>query len=160
MAAVTKAAYRRRRVLGWREWIELPELCGTPIKAKLDTGARTSALHAPDLEITQTGGATVASFVLHPKQRSAAGAVRVEWPVRGFRRVRSSNGRVETRPLIVTVARAARVEWPIEITLAPRDQMGFRMLLGRSALRKRFLVDSGRSFLAARALVIKRRSKP
>ena len=156
---MTKTRHRSRAVLGWREWIELPELCVTPIKAKLDTGARSSALHAMDLEITEAGGATVASFVLHPAQRSAAGAVRVQWPVRGFRRVRSSNGRVETRPLIVTVARAARVEWPIEVTLASRDEMGFRMLLGRSALRKRFLVDSGRSFLATRVPAKKRRRR-
>ena len=159
MAGVTKSRQRSRKVLGWREWIELPELCAAPIKAKLDTGARTSALHALDLRITRTGSATLASFVLHPIQRSAEGAVRVEWPVLGFRRVRSSNGRVETRPLIVTLARAARIDWPIEITLAARDEMGFRMLLGRSALRKRFLVDPGRSFLAART-VAKRRRRP
>ncbi len=141
---------KTRKVIGWREWIELPELCKVPIKAKIDTGARTSALHAFDLTITGTGEAARASFELHPVQRSSAGAVRVECPVLGFRRVRSSNGRVETRPLIVTVARAAGVEWPIEMTLAPRDEMGFRILLGRAALRRRFQVDPGRSFLAAK----------
>ncbi len=142
---------KSKTVIGWREWIELPELCATPLKAKIDTGARTSALHAFDLTLRESGGATVASFLLHPVQRSSAGAVRVEWPVQGFRKVRSSNGRVETRPVIVTNARAAGVEWPIEVTLASRDEMGFRMLLGRGALRQRFHVDPGRSFLTTRA---------
>jgi hypothetical protein len=146
-----KRRRKPRPVLGWREWIELPELCATPVKAKIDTGARTSALHAHDLEIFEAGGVSVAAFELHPLQRSAAGTVRVEWPVLGFRRVRSSNGRVETRPVIVTTARIDHVTWPIEITLASRDEMGFRMLLGRSAVRRRFLVDPGRSFLAAKA---------
>jgi len=82
--------------------------------------------------------------------------VRVEWPVAGFRRVRSSNGRVETRPWIVTTARAGGRAWPIEMTLASRDEMGFRMLLGRGALRKRFLVDPGRSFLVTEAPRLKR----
>lgn len=145
-----KTRRKTKPIIGWREWIELPDLCANPIKTKIDTGARTSALHAFDLEITTVGGARMASFVLHPAQRSAAGAVRVEWPVEDFRRVRSSNGRVETRPVIVTTARAAQVDWPIEVTLASRDEMGFRMLLGRSALRKRFLVDPGRSFLATK----------
>ena len=142
---------KTRTVIGWREWVRLPDLCPARIKAKIDTGARTSALHAFDLRIRETGGAMVASFELHPKQRSSAGAVRVECPVLGFRKVRSSDGRVETRPLIVTTARAAGIQWPIEVTLASRDEMGFRMLLGRSALSRRFLVDPGRSFLAAAA---------
>ena len=146
-------------VIGWREWIELPELCTSPLKAKVDTGARTSALHALDLRIRETGGTPIASFTLNPMQRSAEGAVRVECPILGFRRVRSSNGRVETRPCIVTPARAGSVEWPIEITLAARDEMGFRMLLGRAALRRRFLVDPGRSYLASRPPRAKRRKR-
>ena len=151
--------HKARTVIGWREWVELPELCASPVKAKVDTGARTSALHALDLEIRQTGGGRIATFTLHPMQRTAEGAVRVECPILGFRRVRSSNGRVETRPWIVTPLRAGGVEWPIEITLAARDEMGFRMLLGRAALRRRFLVDAGRSFLASRPPRAKRRKR-
>ena len=143
------AARKRKVRIGWREWVQLPELCPTPIKAKVDTGARTSALHAFDLALREIDGHTIACFELHPIQRSRAGAVRVEWPVLGFRRVRSSNGRTERRPLVVTRARAGRVEWPIEITLASRDEMGFRMLLGRAALRRRFVIDPGRSFLTS-----------
>ena len=154
-----KRRRKPRKIIGWREWIELPELCETPIKAKIDSGARTSALHAFDLTLSETGGETIAAFELHPAQRTSTGAVRVEWPVLGFRRVRSSNGRVETRPLIVTAARAGGVEWPIEVTLASRDEMGFRMLLGRSALRRRFLVDPGRSFLAREAPAPRRKRR-
>lgn len=136
-----------RVLIGWREWVLLPELCPLPIKAKVDTGARTSALHALALEVHSRPEGTFASFELHPLQRSAEGAVQVEWPVLGYRRVRSSNGRVETRPVIRTLARAGSTSWPIEVTLAAREEMGFRMLLGRSALRRRFVIDPGRSFL-------------
>jgi len=150
---------KARTVIGWREWIELPALCATPLKAKIDTGARTSALHAFSLSLTEVGDATVASFVLQPVQRSSAGAVSVELPIAGFRRVRSSNGRVETRPLVIVSVRAGRIEWPIEVTLASRDEMGFRMLLGRSALRRRFLVDPVRSFLATKPPPKKRKAR-
>lgn len=150
---------KARTVIGWREWIELPELCASRIKAKVDTGARTSALHALDLRISEAGGARLATFTIHPMQRSAKGATRIECPIHGFRRVRSSNGRVETRPWIVTLVRAGGVQWPIEITLAARDEMGFRMLLGRAALRRRFLVDPGRSFLAGRPPRARRRKE-
>ncbi|MEQ8719392.1 MAG: RimK/LysX family protein [Acidimicrobiales bacterium] len=138
---------RQRPVVGWREWLVLPELCETPLKAKVDTGARTSALHAFRLEVVPGEAGPVASFEMHPVQRSARGAVRVEWPVQGFRRVRSSNGKVESRPVIRTTASVGGITWPIDVTLTSRDAMGFRMLLGRSALKSRFVVDPGRSFL-------------
>ena len=134
-------------VAGWREWVALPEMSGVALKAKLDTGARTSALHAFDLDIVDGELGPVAAFELHPVQRSGLDAVAIEAPITTFRRVRSSNGRVETRPVVTTTLRLGATEWPIDITLTSRDQMGFRMLLGRSALRRRFLVDSGRSFL-------------
>ncbi|MDH3754644.1 MAG: RimK/LysX family protein [Acidimicrobiia bacterium] len=134
-------------VIGWREWIALPELCSSPIKAKIDTGARTSALHAFGLEINEEEGVTLATFEVHPDQRSSRAAEKVTCPVQSFRRVRSSNGKVELRPVIVTDARLGDTGWPIEITLTSRDQMGFRILLGRAAVRKRFLVNPGRSYL-------------
>lgn len=133
--------------IGWREWVALPDMSRIPVKAKIDTGARTSALHAFGLRIVRGDGTDRASFELHPIQRSSAGSVRVEMPVVAFRRVRSSNGHVENRPVIRTMVRLGDHEWPIDITLTSRDTMGFRMLLGRSALRRRFLVDPGRSFL-------------
>lgn len=143
---------RKRKVrplIGWRELIELPELSPVPIKVKIDTGARTSALHAFDLEVEEIDGVAFATFDLHPRQRSSANAVAVRWPVQGYRRVRSSNGETELRPVIVTLARLGGIEWPIEVTLTTRDQMGFRMLLGRAAMRKHFLIHPGRSFVAS-----------
>ena len=133
--------------VGWREWVTLPEMSELPVKAKIDTGARTSALHAFGLWIVDRDGTDWASFELHPVQRSSAGSVRVEAPVVSYRRVRSSNGQVENRPVVRTPVRLGGLEWPIEVTLASRDAMGFRMLLGRAAVRSRFLVDPGRSFL-------------
>lgn len=133
--------------IGWTERIELPDLSPASILAKIDTGARTSALHAFDLEILKEGGASIASFEVRPRRDSPKDAVRVQCPVLEFRPVRSSNGQEEVRPVIETRARLGDIEWPIEVTLAGRDEMGFRMLLGRAAVRDRFLVDPGRTHL-------------
>lgn len=138
---------RPKPLIGWREWVELPELCSSPIKAKVDTGARTSALHAFGLKTLDTDDGIMAVFELHPQQRSGAGAESVTYPVKSFRRVRSSNGKVEERPVIVTDALLGDAQWPIEVTLTSRDHMGFRMLLGRAAVRGRFLIHPGRSYL-------------
>lgn len=134
-------------VVGWREWVSLPELCPDPVKAKIDTGARTSSLHAFNLKMVERAeDAVVASFEVHPKQGSSAPSYRVEVPVRGFRDVRSSSGHLERRPVITAQIGVGDQRFEIEITLTARDEMGFRMLLGRSALRRRFVVDPGRSF--------------
>ncbi len=132
-------------VIGWRELLTLPDLCPTPMKVKIDTGARTSALHAFALQVIDRDGIPTATFEIHPRQRSKADAIRVEVPIHEMRDVRSSNGHVERRPVIRTRAMIGEIEWPIDITLTSRDQMGFRMLLGRAALRRRFLVNPGRS---------------
>ena len=137
-------------IVGWREWVELPALLDVPVKAKVDTGARTSALHAFSLRLTEAGGTTTAHFQIHPTQRSIRGSVEVSCEVLGFRQIRSSNGRTENRPVIRTTALLGAVRWPIEVTLTSRDAMGFRMLLGRSALKGRFLVDPGRSYLQSK----------
>lgn len=141
-----------RPVIGWREWVELPTLCRSPIKAKVDTGARTSSLHAFGLEISSLGDSTMATFEIQPMQRSATGAQHVSYPVQSFRTVRSSNGRDEKRPVIVVPVRLGDLTWPIEVTLTSRDQMGFRMLLGRAAIKRRFVIDPGRSYVLSRSL--------
>lgn len=133
--------------LGWREWVALPELGVEAIKAKIDTGARTSSLHAFDLEISERDGEPWVEFSVHPVQRIDEPAVSVSARVTEHREVRSSNGEVEQRPVIVTDVEVAGQRFPIEVTLTNRDEMGFRMLLGRSAVRDRFLVDPGESFL-------------
>ena len=133
--------------IGWREWIGLPDLCPTAIKAKVDTGARTSSLHAFDLSLHGTGDDAVVEFEIHPHQRSAHDAIAVRVPVIGIRKVRPSTGHAELRPVIRTTLRVGEHRFPIDVTLTSRDAMGFRLLIGRSALRRHFLVDSGRSFL-------------
>ena len=143
-------ATRRARTLdtiGWREWVRLPDLCSVPMKAKIDTGARTSSLHAFDLIIHGSGDDAEVEFEIHPHQRSSRDGVSVRHPVTAFRKVRSSTGHSERRPVIRTPVRVGDHCYDIEITLTSRDAMGFRMLLGRSALRRRFAVDAGRSFL-------------
>jgi hypothetical protein len=131
--------------------VGLPGLGVEAIKAKLDTGARTSSLHAFGLERFTRDGASMVRFEVHPAQRSAKGALRVEAPILEERSVRSSSGQEELRPVILTEVALSGRAWPIELTLARRDAMGFRMLLGRQALRRRAVVDPGRSFLAGGA---------
>jgi len=140
----------RRPVLGWREWVALPELGVGAIKAKLDTGARTSSLHAFRLKRFTRDGEAMVRFEVHPVQRSTQGTRTVEALVVEERSVRSSSGQEERRPVIVTDLELGGERWPIELTLTRRDAMGFRMLLGRQALRKRAVVDPGRSFVTGR----------
>lgn len=137
-------------VIGWREWVGLPDFGIEAIKVKVDTGARSSSLHAFDLREFERDGATWVRFRVHPVQRSRDRTVQVEARVLEHRAVRSSDGRVSRRPVILARVRLLGLEWPVELTLAGRDEMGFRMLLGREAIRRRFLVDSGRSFLGGR----------
>lgn len=144
-------------VIGWREWVSLPDLKIPRIKAKVDTGARTSSLHAFNLQKFKRDGATWVRFQVHPVQRKNDPTVEIEAKVLEFRPVRSSNGIVTMRPVIVTNVELLGITWPVELTLASRDTMGFRMLLGREAFRKRFLVDAGKSYYGGKP---KRQKKP
>ncbi|HER19499.1 MAG TPA: ATP-dependent zinc protease [Chromatiales bacterium] len=137
-------------IIGWREWISLPELGIDRVKAKVDTGARTSSLHAFDLRVDDDAEPPVVRFRVHPIQRSTRETVECEAPLLEWRWVRSSNGRREKRPVVATDVCVKGQSWSIEVTLASRDLMGFRMLLGREAFRRRFLVNAGRSFLTTR----------
>jgi len=136
-----------KRNVGWREWVALPSLDTDWIKAKVDTGARSSSLHADDIEIIDGPEGQIVEFSISPWQRSSMDTVRVKAPLLDWRSVRSSSGESEERPTILTPVRVRKRNVKIELTLSNRDQMGFRMLLGREALRGRFLVDSGRSYL-------------
>jgi hypothetical protein len=133
--------------IGWREWVGLPDLRVGAIKAKIDTGARTSALHAYRIEPFRRGGALWLRFELHPIQRSEAMKVTCEAHAIDERTVRNSGGGVERRYIITTLLKLGDASWPIELALANRDQMGFRMLLGRTALQGRALIEPGRSYL-------------
>ncbi len=132
--------------LGWREWAALPDLGVRSIKVKLDTGARTSSLHAFGMRRFTRDGQEMVRFEIHPVQRSRASSVKVEAPVLEERSIRNSGGAVEVRPVIETTLELAGQRWPIELTLTGRDEMGFRMLLGRQALRGRVLIDPATSF--------------
>lgn len=133
-------------MLGWREWAALPELGIGRIKVKVDTGARSSALHAFDVVREERAGETWVRFKIHPVQRDARETIEARARLVDEREVRSSTGRATLRPVIETRIVIGGEAWPIEITLVRRDLMGFRMLLGRQAVRRRFLVDPGRSF--------------
>ncbi len=137
-------------IIGWREWVALPELGIKTIKAKVDSGARSSSLHAFDMKIFSREGRQWVSFKVHPIQRSNEKIVNIEAPILEFRSVKSSSGIAKMRPVIVTEVEILGKRWPVELTLAGRDNMGFRMLLGREAFRGRYLVDGGKSFYGGR----------
>lgn len=135
-------------IVGWREWVEMPEFLVSPLKAKIDTGARTSALHAHGLELISDGDDVLARFEILPTQGNTNESTVVETRVLEQRIVRSSNGADEMRPVIRTDLTLGSHRWKIEVTLSDRELMGFRMLIGRTALRNRFMVDPNRSYCA------------
>ncbi len=137
-------------IIGWREWVGLPDFGIDKIKVKVDTGARSSSLHAFDLEYFDRKGEKWVRFQVHPVQRKRDKIVEVEAKILEFRSVRSSSGVASHRPVIVTNVNLLGQCWPVELTLASRDEMGFRMLLGREAIRRRFLVNPGKSFYGGR----------
>lgn len=136
--------------IGWREWVSIPQLGIDSIKAKVDTGARTSSLHAFKIKTFEQEGVEYVRFLVHPVQRKSQPTIECVCPIYEYRKVRSSSGHVTRRPVIVVEIEAVGTRLAVELTLANRDQMGFRMLLGREALRGRFLVDSGKSYLGGR----------
>jgi Uncharacterized protein conserved in archaea len=135
--------------IGWREWLGLPDLGISWIKAKIDTGARTSALHTFELEVAHEAGRKIARFGVHPYQRDTDIVRWCQAPVIDERRVRDSGGHREWRFVIETPVRLGDREWPIEITLTARDTMLFRMLVGRTAMRS-IRIDPLASFLTGR----------
>lgn len=135
---------------GWREWVRLPEI-GVPwIKAKLDTGARTSSLHAFDVEEFGREDQAWVRFKVCPWQDSLEEEVVVERPVHDRRHVRSSSGHVEERVVVRLPLVLMGQPLHTEFTLSNRDSMGFRMLVGRQALRQGFTVAPGESFLGGK----------
>ncbi|MEM7263400.1 MAG: RimK/LysX family protein [Planctomycetota bacterium] len=133
-------------IIGWREWLALPDLSVPRIKAKVDTGARSSSLHAHEIETFRRRGRDFVRFEIHPVQRKRKPVVRAEAELLEMRKVKSSGGHVTLRPVIMTSVALLGQEWEVELTLATRDAMGFRMLLGRQAIRGRMVVDPGRSY--------------
>lgn len=145
--------------IGWREWVRLPCLAEGTLKAKVDTGARTSSLHAFDLVETTRDGEPWLEFSFHPLQRDAETVERGSARLVDRRRVTPSNGQSELRFVVETDLGLDGQRFPIELTLTNRDAMGFRMLLGRRAIRERFLVDVRRSYLGAESKAVRRQAR-
>lgn len=122
------------KTIGWREWVSLPDLGIPAIKAKVDTGAKTSALHAFRIQRVRGNGEDRVRFWIHPLRRRRDVEIVCEAQVSDCRRVKDSGGHAEERYIIITPVRAGDREWPIELSLTSRDDMLFRMLLGRSAI--------------------------
>jgi hypothetical protein len=138
---------RKKKIAGWREWVALPDLHIKRIKAKLDTGARTSALHASKITPFTKDGAAYVRFVVHPIQRKKRPTSTCVALVIDHRRIMDSGGRSEERYIVRTTLSIGQSQWPVELSLTNRDQLGFRMLIGRQALRLRCVVDPSRSFV-------------
>ena len=145
-------------VLGWREWVSLPELGIDRIKAKVDTGARTSALHAFDVRLEEISNKKIVKFSIHPKQRDLDLVIECQAPLVEEREVRDSGGHSELRYVIETQIAVGDTVHSAEITLTNRDTMGFRMLIGRTAMKGHYLVDPGRSFLTRKGKRKKKKS--
>ena len=137
-------------LVGWREWVSLPQAEVEWIKAKVDTGARSSSIHAFDLETHEIDGHEWVRFSLHPWQRSDDDVAELDLPVLDRRDVRSSNGQTEQRYAVAMDVTLAGRTITTVMTLSNRDEMGFRMLIGREALERGFLVDASRSYAGGR----------
>ena len=137
-------------IIGWREWVSLPELGIAKIKAKVDTGARTSALHAFSLKPFVENGKDKIHFEIHPIQHDTNHVIACVADIVDKRLVTDSGGHQEERFVIQTPMLIAGHTWSIEITLTERENMLFRMLLGRNALRKHFIINPARSFVTTR----------
>ena len=147
-----KKSTQPKAIIGWKEWIGLPDLGISAVKAKIDTGARTSALHIFNLEEFVANDRQMVRFGIHPLQRRKDIVRFCEAPVLEKRRVKDSGGHIEKRYVIRTTAVMGAESWPIDITLTNRDLMLFRMLLGRKAVENRFLINPGRSYRTGRSL--------
>ena len=148
-------------ICGWRELVHLPDLGIGPIVAKLDTGARSAALHAEDLEVYQSEAGQRIRFNAFVDDM-ASHAIRCDLPLAGMRRVKNTGGSIENRALVRTKISVGGRVWTADITLTDRAEMGVPMLLGRATIRRKFVVHPGKTFILTadeRATLVKKGSK-
>lgn len=143
-----------RECVGWREWVSLPLLGVERVLAKVDTGARSSCLHAFNVREISGGESPTIAFDIHPLHADDSLVIRCTSDLLEYRQIKSSNGEQEERPVVRVIMQLKGKQWPIDLTLTNRDAMGFRMLLGREAIRGRFVVDPGRSYLQGDPAII------
>ncbi len=141
---------KTKPVLGWREWVALPEFGIERIKAKVDTGARTSALHAFNLQTFEQDGQRMVRFKIHPIQNRTDKVTECVAKVVDERDVTDSGGHIEKRLVIKTTVQIGHDKRRVEMTLTDRDNMLFRMLLGRTAVRPHYVIDPNKSFLTSK----------
>jgi ribosomal protein S6--L-glutamate ligase len=146
--------------LGWEEWVALPDIGLPALKAKIDTGAKTSALHTDHMKSVRRGGVDMVEFRVHPARRRRDLEIICCAPVVDRRDVISSNGEKEQRYVIETRLDIGGYSWLIEVTLTNRETMSSRMLLGRQALQQGVIIDPGHSFLLPRLGYGRYRTKP
>lgn len=147
-----KERAKQLAIIGWREILSLPELNVGQVKAKIDTGARSSALHAFHCQEFKLQNKSMIRFQIHPIQHNNQHTILAEAELLEYRKVRNSGGQAQIRPVILTPVKLGEHQWQVELTLTNRDVMGFRMLLGRQAVRNRFLVNPGKSFLQSESV--------
>lgn len=150
LESVLKKPRRSKITIGWREWCSLPNLNIPAIKAKIDTGARTSSLHAFDIKTTHADQSDRVHFSIHPIQGNNKIVVQCHASILDERYVMSSNGHKELRCVISTTVNLGDLSWEIELTLSDRDPLRFRMLLGREALKKNIIINPSRSLSLGR----------
>ena len=144
---IRRPRVRSPKSIGWRERVSFPDFEVIGVKAKIDSGAQTSSIHAFRPRFSQKDDVEWVSFEIHPRRRSRKDAVRVKTKVKTRRRIRSSNGKRELRPVIETTMTLGGETFVAELTLANRHLMAYRMILGRSAMRGRFTINPGKSYL-------------
>jgi len=150
---------KRKRAAGWREWVSLPSIGVASIKAKLDTGARTSALHAFNIETYWSDGELWARFFVHPYQENDVREIACDARIEDIRTVTNPGGRRQRRLVIRTDIHLGGETWPIDLSLTDRDEMGFRLLIGRTAMHGNLIVDPDHSYVLGKRRWKKKKKK-
>lgn len=137
-------------IVGWKEWCSLPDLGIPIIKAKIDTGARTSSLHTTHMEHFKQNQKDYVKFMLYPLQKNTAIQKLCQAEVIDLRHIKNSGGHIEERAVIRTHLQLGSNQWPIEITLTNRNSMRFRMLLGRQAFKSNICINPNKPYYQKR----------